>query len=109
MKPVVLMCAMLCGTLLFGQYTLVDTNLPDLSASYISWADLDVKEGHRGYLSIYNLKGQKVFSQLYCEGSHQVAWQGMDLKNQHCAPGVYIYRFSSESFNQSGKMLFLGD
>ncbi|MBP7310621.1 MAG: T9SS type A sorting domain-containing protein [Candidatus Cloacimonetes bacterium] len=71
--------------------------------------DLEVKEGHRGYLSIYNLKGQKVFTRLYNAGSHKVTWQGKDMQNKHCAPGVYIYRFSSESYNQSGKMLYLGD
>lgn len=71
--------------------------------------DLEVKEGHSGYLSIYNLKGQKVFTRLYNAGSHKVTWQGKDMQNKHCAPGVYIYRFSSESYNQSGKMLYLGD
>lgn len=70
---------------------------------------IDVKEGHQGVFSIYNLKGQKVLEKPLAAGKHEINWDGRDGKGRRCATGVYFYRFSSDAMNRSGKMLYLGD
>jgi len=70
---------------------------------------IDVKEGHQGTFSIYNLKGQQVLEKSLSAGKHEINWDGRDGNGRRCATGVYFYRFSSDALNRSGRMLYLGN
>ncbi|MDD4309325.1 MAG: T9SS type A sorting domain-containing protein [Candidatus Cloacimonetes bacterium] len=70
--------------------------------------DVSVKEGSLAEIAIYNLRGQKVRQFTLNTGTHKVLWDGKDNFGAACAAGVYLYRFSSESYNQSRKLLLLG-
>jgi flagellar hook assembly protein FlgD len=69
--------------------------------------DVDVKAGESGTVSIYNICGQLVRSFTVKEGIHSLGWDGKDSKGAVCGSGVYFYRLSTPSCNQSKKMVII--
>ena len=68
---------------------------------------LDVKAGETGTLTILNLAGQVVRSYSVGEGSHTINWNGTDANGKACSSGVYFYKLSTPSLNQTRKMVIL--
>jgi len=69
-----------------------------------------VKQGGTINISIYNILGQQV-SQVFRgyrpAGNHDFRWDGRDGKGQRAAPGIYYYRVSSASADQTGRMVLV--
>lgn len=62
----------------------------------------EIKENETGTLSIYNIKGQRVFSEKFDAGYHNYLWKANDF-----ASGVYFYKLSSPTTNITKKMLLM--
>jgi len=61
-------------------------------------------------LCIYNSKAQLVnviAEGYYPEGIYQTVWDGRDMIGEGVATGVYFYRFESDDFSQTKKMVFI--
>lgn len=61
-------------------------------------------------LNIYNIKGQKVYSQKKSfsnAGIHQINWSGKDNEKHPTGSGIYFYRLSYQGIHQTGKMLLI--
>jgi len=58
---------------------------------------------------VINLLGQTVyrFSDTYPAGSHQIVWNGIDIKGQPVASGIYHYRLTTPNNTAVRKMLLL--
>lgn len=69
--------------------------------------DVSVKAGEQAQVSIYNLTGQLIRSYTLSEGSHTINWDGKDSKNNLCGSGIYFYRLTSPSVNQTRKMMIV--
>ncbi len=69
--------------------------------------ELSLKAGETGTLTILNLSGQVVRSYSVSEGTHTVNWNGTDANGKACSSGVYFYKLSTPSLNQTRKMVIL--
>ena len=69
--------------------------------------ELSLKVGETGTLTILNLNGQVVRSYNVGEGSHTINWNGTDANGTACSSGVYFYKLSTPSLNQTRKMVIL--
>ena len=69
---------------------------PDTSISF------DIKEGETGILSIYNIKGQLIFSDEFEMGNHSYTWDASDQ-----ASGIYLYKLHTDSYSTMMKMLLV--
>ena len=61
-------------------------------------------------LTIYNMLGQQVrilVDGVQSAGTHQITWDGRNANGRGVSSGVYLYRLTAESFNQTKKMLLL--
>ena len=61
-------------------------------------------------LSIYNIKGQKVFDLhkgVLSAGQHRLQWNGTDNNNREVASGIYFYKLTTQNETISKKMLLL--
>ena len=61
-------------------------------------------------VSIYNIKGQKVWEQELLDidrGKQEVIWTGLNRSGRQVASGVYLYRVKAGKEKKSAKMLFL--
>ncbi|NQV19382.1 MAG: T9SS type A sorting domain-containing protein, partial [Armatimonadetes bacterium] len=61
-------------------------------------------------ISIYNIKGQKVktlVNHKLTAGEHSVVWDGRDDNNQPVGSGVYFYKFKTDNFEKTRKMILL--
>jgi hypothetical protein len=61
-------------------------------------------------LEIFNCKGQKVktiFSGQAASGDHLADWDGMDTDGHPVESGIYFYRLSTPSVNQTRKMVII--
>lgn len=60
-------------------------------------------------LEIYNIMGQKVrtFQGYHEAGIIEFVWNGTDDNGLNVTSGIYLYKFSSGSFNQTKKMMLL--
>ena len=61
-------------------------------------------------ITVYNTAGQKVatvLSEVMSAGRHQVRWSGKDNGGNTVSSGVYLYKFESEGFTQTRKMLLV--
>ena len=79
----------------FNPTTVIQFNLP--KRSHVS-------------IEIYNLLGQeviKVVDQIFPAGSHQVNWDGSIANGSQAASGIYFYRFKTEEYVETKKMLLL--
>lgn len=68
---------------------------------------VDIKEGETGSLTIYNIQGQALKTQQLANGSHEVVWNGLDSNGKACGSGIYFYKLSTSSLNQSKKMVII--
>ena len=64
--------------------------------------EFEIEAGENGTLTIYNLKGQKVYAREYESGYHSFNWDGSDY-----ASGIYFYRLQTPSYYNLKKMLML--
>lgn len=61
-------------------------------------------------LDIYNMRGQVVrhlLDENKTKGSHSVIWNGKDDQNRDLASGVYVYRLSCGTRQQSARMILI--
>ena len=61
-------------------------------------------------ISVYDLSGRQVrllVNKLYPTGSHQIIWNGKDERNNEIASGIYLYRFESDYFHATRKMMLM--
>jgi len=68
----------------------------------VTTISFDIKEGETGKFEIYNLKGQKIASELFEQGSHSYIWNAEGF-----ASGVYFYKLQTASYSKVNKMLLL--
>ncbi|MCF7920285.1 MAG: T9SS type A sorting domain-containing protein [Candidatus Cloacimonetes bacterium] len=61
-------------------------------------------------ISIYNIKGQKIFSEEYqnlAAGEHELIWNGKDLNNHPAASGIYFYKLNVDGVNGGIRRMIL--
>ena len=61
-------------------------------------------------IKIFNMKGELVailLEGVEQAGFHDVLWNGRNLNNQPTTSGLYFYRFTTDSYSMSRKMLLL--
>jgi hypothetical protein len=61
-------------------------------------------------VQIYNVKGEKVrtlVNEQLDAGHHSVLWNGTDESGRNVASGIYFYKFKTDNFNKTKKMLLL--
>lgn len=75
--------------------------------SNIASIDVAVKEGENATISVYNIYGQMVRSYQVAAGTHTLKWDGVDMHNRACSNGIYFFRLSSPSINQTRKMILV--
>jgi hypothetical protein len=68
---------------------------------------LQVKAGETAVCGIYNLAGQKVFSQRYASGNHRLVWDGRDRGGNPCASGIYLLRLSAPDRDSIAKLVLI--
>lgn len=69
--------------------------------------DVDVKEGENATLSIYNLQGKLVKTFNRGQGVHTISWDGADNNGKACGSGIYLYKLSTQTTNQTKKMVII--
>jgi len=62
----------------------------------------EIKEGEKGILSIFNIKGQLIESKQFEPGQHNYLW---DASKQ--SSGIYLYKLETENVTEIRKMLLL--
>lgn len=68
---------------------------------------LSVKENETATVTIYNILGQVVKTYRKSQGSHTINWDGRDARGNACGSGIYFYKLSSPSMNQTKKMIIV--
>jgi flagellar hook capping protein FlgD len=81
---------------------------PETLISFKLSPDNDLSEAN---LDIFNLKGQKIRS-LACnnipvDGHYKVTWSGTDNYDQPVPSGIYFYKLTAGSFQQTRKMVLM--
>lgn len=66
---------------------------------------VDVKAGENAKVTIYNILGQAVRTFNCNPGTQTITWDAKDYNNNDCGSGIYFYRLSSPSLNQTRKMM----
>ena len=69
--------------------------------------EVSLKAGETGTLTIYNVLGQAVKTVSLTEGNHMVNWNGRDSRGNACGSGIYFYKLSTQSMNQTKKMVIV--
>lgn len=69
--------------------------------------DVRVKAGDAGTVTIYNILGQAVKTFKVTEGVNPLNWNGKDSKGNVCGSGIYFYKLSTNSMNQTKKMVIV--
>lgn len=69
--------------------------------------EVSLKAGDTGTLTIYNVQGQVVKTVSLTEGSHTINWNGRDSRGNACGSGIYFYKLSTQSLNQTKKMVIV--
>lgn len=69
--------------------------------------EVSLKAGETGSLTIYNVMGQVVRTVSLNEGSHTISWNGRDSKGTAVGSGIYFYKLSTPSLNQTKKMVIV--
>ncbi|MBT4331816.1 MAG: T9SS type A sorting domain-containing protein, partial [Candidatus Cloacimonetes bacterium] len=62
----------------------------------------DVKENETGNLSIFNMKGQLVFTRSFSAGYHNFLWEANSFSS-----GIYFYNLKTASYSHTRKMILL--
>lgn len=87
--------------------TSLSTIYPNPARSINPMVDVSIKNNESGVLSIFNVKGQLVNSFHLQSGTQHFEWNRTDSRNRTCADGVYFYRLSTPTMNQTRKVLIL--
>jgi len=66
-----------------------------------------VKAGENGTVTIYNILGQAVKTFPVSEGFTKLNWNGRDTKANVCGSGIYFYKLSTPTMNQTKKMVIV--
>jgi hypothetical protein len=64
----------------------------------------------RTVIHIYNIKGEKIrtlVNEQLDAGHHSVIWSGKDDNGRSVASGIYFYKFKTDNFSKTKKMLLL--
>jgi len=69
--------------------------------------DIRIKEGESGSLTIYNVLGQVVKTVSVQPGEHKITWNGRDSNGNTCGSGIYFYKLSTPSINQTKKLVIV--
>lgn len=69
--------------------------------------EVDVKDNDAGRVAIYNLAGQEVISFTVTPGMNRINWNGKDARGNVCGSGIYFYRLSTPSLNQTRKLVIV--
>ncbi|MDD4223125.1 MAG: T9SS type A sorting domain-containing protein [Candidatus Cloacimonetes bacterium] len=69
--------------------------------------EVSLKAGDTGTLTIYNVIGQIVKTVNLTEGNHMVTWNGRDSRGNACGSGIYFYKLSTQTMNQTKKMVIV--
>jgi hypothetical protein len=69
--------------------------------------EVSMKAGEAGSLTIYNISGQIVQTFRVYEGQNPLVWNGRDSRGNICGSGIYFYKLSSPSLNQTRKMAII--
>ncbi|HNQ44214.1 MAG TPA: T9SS type A sorting domain-containing protein [Candidatus Cloacimonadota bacterium] len=80
---------------------------PNPFRSGLASVDVTVKAGDTAMVSVYNTLGQVVRTFTLNPGTHKVEWDGRDARGTLCSSGVYFYKLSSQSVNQTRKMVII--
>ena len=68
---------------------------------------VDVKAGDTGTVTIYNILGQVVKTFPVTQGTNNLTWNARDSKGNLCGNGIYFYKLSTNSLNQTKKMVIV--
>jgi len=68
---------------------------------------VDVKAGDSGTVSIYNSKGRLIRVFNVREGNQEIHWDGLDQHGNRSPSGIYLYKLSTPSINETRKMLIV--
>jgi len=69
--------------------------------------EVSVKAGDNATVTVYNILGQAVKTFSVNEGAHTITWNGKDSKGNLCGSGIYFYKLSSNTMNQTKKMVII--
>ncbi|MCB5280267.1 MAG: T9SS type A sorting domain-containing protein, partial [Candidatus Cloacimonetes bacterium] len=69
--------------------------------------NVEVKAGESGTVTIYNVLGQVVKTFNVNEGLNPLKWNGKDHRGNTCGSGIYFYKLSTPSMNQTKKMVIV--
>jgi len=69
--------------------------------------EVAVKGGETGTVTIYNVLGQAVKTYNVNQGINALTWDGRDSKGALCGSGIYFYKLSTPSMNQTKKLVIM--
>ena len=68
---------------------------------------VDVKADDSGSVTIYNVLGQAVKTYNVLPGTNNIIWNGRDNLGNVCGSGIYFYKLSTPTTNQTRKMVIV--
>lgn len=66
---------------------------------------VNVKNGETADLTIYNVLGKVVKTATFQSGTTNYQWDGKDYKGAACGSGIYFYKLTSPTHNETKKMV----
>lgn len=93
----------------FPLYTRLQRNYPN-PFNPETTISFSLAERGKVLLEVFNIRGQKVATLIQgelSEGKHQVIWNGRNDNDRQTGSGVYLYRLSAGSYQETKRMLFL--
>lgn len=69
--------------------------------------EVAIKAGETGTITIYNIMGQVIRTYKVTEGIHTIQWNGRDSQGNICGSGIYFYKLTTPSLNQTKKMVIV--
>ena len=66
-----------------------------------------VKDDNRATFSIYNIKGQKILTKTYRNGSYNFIWNGKDETGTKVSSGLYLYELKTSNSRTIRKMIMM--
>ncbi|MCB5224499.1 MAG: T9SS type A sorting domain-containing protein [Candidatus Syntrophosphaera sp.] len=69
--------------------------------------EVSLKAGETGSFTIYNVMGQVVRTVSLNEGNHTINWNGRDSRGTAVGSGIYFYKLSTPSFQQTRKLVIV--
>ncbi|MCK9583379.1 MAG: T9SS type A sorting domain-containing protein [Candidatus Cloacimonetes bacterium] len=89
-------------------HTVMNNAYPNpFKASTVTNINVNLKAGDHGSVTIYNVLGQVVKTYKVVEGINPLTWNGQDSRGNACGSGIYFYKLSTNSLNQTKKMVIV--